>query len=968
MMKKLLYLLIFLFLSSPVWAQSSNEFNARWQEAYQLAENKNLEQCKTAFNRLLDDNSEYALSYVMLSWCQLLSGDTAEADKNARYAFELGPYLQPTHSMMAYVNIAQNRIDQGKWYLSNALWLDEDNSSLQYFQQDLQDLIDYNINASAFQELLPWLESTFANRDKSYQKIAPLTARGFQATQAKNFDEAKKYYDQAIAIINNVPDRAFFKPVIQYTAAYNLELFEAPGHDFPYFEQAYFNFDDFSSAVPALPKLFSATVAAEYYGGQNNWERAYSILDGAYTHYEKLDNPHLSYFKMRYLNQFAQAAGQQQQQNLQANLANRMLQLSGTGYDEWYYSNAYNYIGMALQSNTQTRPKAAEYLQMAYDKATQNGFNDLASDILSNLAISYWQLGKISKAVTTYQQLVRDQKAEGNLIGTEASLNNLGSLFYITERYDRAAEYFTEAINITEQARQELSGANKIRFLEGKLSAYYFAINSYANLNNVSGVFDIQQKSRARVLSEALNTKSTPSAPTLAQYQSLIGPDEAAIFYSLFTAGEVIITVVTRDNAYVTPVKDFKRWVGIKAKYLDRFYTDKPGYKPVDLSKASVGTDNALSNQISRDDFNKITELLRDAISKKGAFALQGLPQSQQVQALQVRDAVMNNLLQQYYRFLIAPVEQQIAGKEKLIISPDGILNYLPFQALRDNQGTYLAEKFNVRYTPSAAVSRILSRRNYPDNRKKFLGMGGAIYQRMDVPQQTVDSRERYIELKVLAEKNALAGASQREIYAAVFSPEPMNYLPGTLEEIRNMSKIFPTSDTFEGKAMNENRIKTMSANGSLGNYEIIHLATHGFAIAQFPQLSGIAMSIFTEEVNGEDGYLTAPEIAELNMQAELVVLSACDTGLGKIYGGEGVDGMMQSLLIGGANNALVTLWPVSDQGTMYFMTGMYELTQNEGLSYADAMNVMRQRFINGEFGDRFRDPNLWAPYVLYGS
>src|SRR5690606_20071386 len=117
----------------------------------------------------------------------------------------------------------------------------------------------------------------------------------------------------------------------------------------------------------------------------------------------------------------------------------------------------------------------------------------------------------------------------------------------------------------------------------------------------------------------------------------------------------------------------------------------------------------------------------------------------------------------------------------------------------------------------------------------------------------------------------------------------------------------------------------------------------------------------------GEDGYLTAPEIARLKMQADLAVLSACQTGLGRIYGGEGVAGLTSSILVGGANRALVTLWPVSDAGTMRYMTGLYELVANQGLSLPEASTRMKRRFIAGEFGEEFRDPYIWAPFVLYG-
>jgi CHAT domain-containing protein len=196
-----------------------------------------------------------------------------------------------------------------------------------------------------------------------------------------------------------------------------------------------------------------------------------------------------------------------------------------------------------------------------------------------------------------------------------------------------------------------------------------------------------------------------------------------------------------------------------------------------------------------------------------------------------------------------------------------------------------------------------------------------------------------------------------------------MQYLPGTLNEVKAIEKYFNgNADVFTGSQMTENYLKSLSNNGTLKNYKIVHLATHGFAIPQIPQLSGIAMCIFPKMQNNEDGFLTAPEISKLGMQADLAVLSACETGLGKIYGGEGVSGLTQSLLVGGANAAIVSLWPVSDQGTMYFMTGLYDLTENRGKPYDEAVNIMKRKFIAGDFGEAFRNTEIWAPFIHYGK
>ena len=110
---------------------------------------------------------------------------------------------------------------------------------------------------------------------------------------------------------------------------------------------------------------------------------------------------------------------------------------------------------------------------------------------------------------------------------------------------------------------------------------------------------------------------------------------------------------------------------------------------------------------------------------------------------------------------------------------------------------------------------------------------------------------------------------------------------------------------------------------------------------------------------------LTAKEITDLNIEAQLVVLSACETGLGKIYGGEGVVGLTQSFLVAGAGGLCVSLWKVSDTATTEFMTGMYTLAEKENLSYRDAITAMKRLFIRE---DAYAHPFFWAPFVYYGN
>ena len=157
---------------------------------------------------------------------------------------------------------------------------------------------------------------------------------------------------------------------------------------------------------------------------------------------------------------------------------------------------------------------------------------------------------------------------------------------------------------------------------------------------------------------------------------------------------------------------------------------------------------------------------------------------------------------------------------------------------------------------------------------------------------------------------------------------ESLSNLPGTLDEINAIRKIVNNSETISGKEVTEARIKSMSDSGELSQYKVLHFATHGMTVPAFPELSAIVLSQFKEGQGSEDGYLRMGEIAKLKRNADFVNLSACETGLGKIYGGEGIVGLTQSFLLAGAKGISTSLWNVSDRSTAVFMVGVYQLVE----------------------------------------
>jgi CHAT domain-containing protein len=319
------------------------------------------------------------------------------------------------------------------------------------------------------------------------------------------------------------------------------------------------------------------------------------------------------------------------------------------------------------------------------------------------------------------------------------------------------------------------------------------------------------------------------------------------------------------------------------------------------------------------------------------------------------------------YELLIEPVSQELKGKNNLTILPDGILSFLPFETLLDSKNLYMAENYTLRYSQSISISSILRKRDYSDrDRKPILALGGAVYEEVFKKTDAIANSQQLAVLQKEIDFNLEKNLSVRGAYMQLGVASWPN-LPGTLSEVNQIAEIFNEADILTGDKVTENIIKDYSKTGALAEYKVLHFATHGLVVPEIPELSALVLSQPNNNKT-EDGYLRMAEIAELDLAADFVNLSACETGLGKIYGGEGVVGLTQAFLIAGANGLSVSLWQVSDDSTSKFMTEVYKLVNKTRMPYKQAFAKVKRAFIKGTYGKRWRSPYYWSPFVYYGN
>ncbi len=150
-----------------------------------------------------------------------------------------------------------------------------------------------------------------------------------------------------------------------------------------------------------------------------------------------------------------------------------------------------------------------------------------------------------------------------------------------------------------------------------------------------------------------------------------------------------------------------------------------------------------------------------------------------------------------------------------------------------------------------------------------------------------------------------------------------------------------------------------------LSNYNIVHFATHGILNSEQPELSGIVLSLFDEQGKPQNGFLRLHEVFNLNLTADLVVLSACQTGLGKEIKGEGLVGLTRGFMYAGATRVLVSLWSVNDAATAEFMSKFYSFMLQDKLSPSSALNAT-QKYMQQH--SKWSHPYYWAAFTLQGD
>ena len=376
-------------------------------------------------------------------------------------------------------------------------------------------------------------------------------------------------------------------------------------------------------------------------------------------------------------------------------------------------------------------------------------------------------------------------------------------------------------------------------------------------------------------------------------------------------------------------------------------------------------------------------------------------------------------------KLAIAPVKDKL-GKKRLIVVADGALQYIPFAALADLTPQPPSPQLLQRREPPQRTALL---QGNGEKEKDFLpsprrrGAGGEVSARgglipeadnlpsqnkfnyqpllvnheivnlpsastIAIQRQELANRKRAPKTLAILADPVFSATDKRVINQAenkqlnkqssldlelersalnrstdTFNRQGWAQLGGTRREAETLLQLVPDSDRSAVFDFDANY--NWATGNSLNQFRILHFATHGFVNDENPELSGIVLSLVDKQGKDIRGYLRLGDLFNLDYPADLIVLSACETGLGKDIQGEGLVGLTRGLMYAGAERLVVSLWQVDDEGTAVFMQEFYQEMLQNGKSASEALRATQLKMWNQE---KWRNPNYWAAFAFLGE
>ncbi len=625
---------------------------------------------------------------------------------------------------------------------------------------------------------------------------------------------------------------------------------------------------------------------------------------------------------------------------------------------------------------------------------------------LNEIGRIYHSLGQTKRALAYYRRALPFTRAAGDLSNESTTLYQMALATRDSGPLDDALQYIKDAIKASESLRAQI--------VSPELRASYFAsVNKYSELHInllmkpdklqpekrlAQSAFEASERARARALLEIISEAS-------AKIRGDADPDllerERSLQEQLSAKAAYQMRVGTADKKEIeTTEKEIRELTASYQQIQTEIKQKSPRYaslvqpQPLKLAEIqdqlrdpdtllleySLGDEVSYLWAVSSDSFHAFELPKGDLIEATARDVSKLLTARQRLAETGAADyeeqAASSD--QEYWRqaailsdMVLKPVSQ-LLGRKRLLVVADGALQQVPFDALPDPAaGFHQDEGINQEPIPlflnhevvTLASGSILAviRTGKPTNAESKL-----VAVLADPVFEKDDPRVRLPGQTVVDASSSVPDQSKYNAVRDIVAPGEtgLRRLLATRQEAKAIMEVTPQGQGLT--AMDFDASTSLISSGELERFKIIHFATHGVVNTEHPELSGVVLSLVNDKGESENGFLQLHDIYNLDLaQAQLVVLSACRTGLGKEVRGEGVMGLTRGFMYAGSESVIASLWKVDDRATAELMKHFYQAMFEDHLTPAAALRKAKEAMWQQP---RWHAPYFWAAFVLQGE
>ncbi|HEV2418030.1 MAG TPA: CHAT domain-containing protein [Terriglobia bacterium] len=580
-------------------------------------------------------------------------------------------------------------------------------------------------------------------------------------------------------------------------------------------------------------------------------------------------------------------------------------------------------------------------LNAAVESAKRMGLYRVVAQSYLDLAALSQKTGDLPDAANETEQGVRYFSMVGDTIYLPRSLDALAALKAETGQVDEAHRLYAQAEGVIDELLRRVPGAYTESSLLSEMSDTYLGdFKLAADQNDPAMAFDTIERARGRTVADTLVSRAVD--PPAKNSNGAVTDEIADLQSRILKAKDGKATARLTEEL----VED-ERELGYINDGLD------PDQRNVTTHPVAFST--------AQRTLLPSEAVLEYVLADPASFCLAFNQNASQIVKLPAGRAEIAALIKTYlagiaegktdeqdarklFSLLVAPVPTSLRP-ERLIVVPDGALDDLPFEALQDSSGHYLLQSDIISYAPSVTVLCYLrGRRPVREPQLAFLGVGAVPY---DYEAKPAGRHGRLMHFLA----RGVYDLSGKHLYDLPSTQRELTDADAALGHPRQTVLLTGTEATAAGFEAEP-----------LANFKIIHFAVHGLARPDFPERSALVLGRVPH--SNKNGLLEVRDIARLSLDADLVTLSSCNTGTGKLEGEEGIAGLVPAFLFAGARSVVGSLWEVDDSSTGIQMKQFYtHLAQGE-----DEAAALRQAKLDylRMMGDRA--PIYWAGFVLVGD